>query len=54
MCGAKRCSKSQRNKPKGLILRQRNSSREAVYAKYGWLGMSDSLQFSHFFRFRIE
>ena len=39
---------------KGLIPRQRSSSREAVYAKYGWLGMTDSFQFSHFFRFRSE
>ena len=38
----------------GLIPRQRSSSREAVYAKYGWLGMTDSFQFSHFFRFRSE
>ena len=38
----------------GLIPRQRNSSREAFYAKYGWLGMTDSFQFSHFFRFRSE
>ena len=39
---------------KGLIPRQRNSSREAVYAKYGWLGLTDSFQFFHFFRFRSE
>ena len=39
---------------KGLIPRQGNSSREAVYAKYGWLGTTDSFQFSHFFRFRSE
>ena len=39
---------------KGLIPRQRNSSRETVYAKYGWLGMNDSIEFSHFFRLRSE
>ena len=39
---------------KGLIPRQRNSSRETVYAKYGWLGMNDSIEFSHLFRFRSE
>ena len=39
---------------KGLIPRQRNSSRETVYAKYGWLGMNDSIEFSHFVRLRTE
>ena len=39
---------------KGLIPRQRNSSQETVYAKYGWLGMNDSIEFSHFFRLRSE
>ena len=39
---------------KGLIPRQRNSSRETVYAEYGWLGMNDSIEFSHFFRLRSE
>ena len=39
---------------KGLIPRQRNSSRETVYAKYGWLGMNDYIEFSHFFRLRSE
>ena len=34
------------NVHKGLIPRQRNSSRETVYAKYGWLGMNDSIEFS--------
>ena len=38
----------------GLIPRQRNSSRETVYAKYGWLGMNDSIEFSHLFRLRSE
>ena len=32
--------------PKGLIPRQRNSSQEAVYARYGWLGMNGSIEFS--------
>ena len=41
------CSKSK--SAKGLIPRQRNSSRETVYAKYGWLSMNDSIEFSHFF-----
>ena len=31
---------------KGLIPRQRNSLREAVYAKYGWLHMNNSIEFS--------
>ena len=31
---------------KGLIPRQRNSSQEAVYARYGWLGMNGSIEFS--------
>ena len=45
---------SQLDYNKGLIPRQRNSSRETVYAKYGWLGMNDSIEFSHFFRLRSE
>ena len=32
--------------PKGLIPRQRNALREAVYAKYGWLHMNNSIEFS--------
>ena len=31
---------------KGLIPRQRNTSRETVYAKYGWLHMNNSIEFS--------
>ena len=31
---------------KGLIPRQRNSLREAVYAQYGWLHMNNSIEFS--------
>ena len=31
---------------KGLIPRQRNSSRETVYAKYGWLHVNNSIEFS--------
>ena len=31
---------------KGLIPRQRNALREAVYAKYGWLHMNNSIEFS--------
>ena len=38
----------------GLIPRQRNTSRETVYEKYGWLGMNDSIEFSHFFRLRSQ
>ena len=30
----------------GLIPRQRNTSRETVYAKYGWLHMNNSIEFS--------
>ena len=37
---------------KVLIPRQRNSSRETVYVKYGWLHMNNSIEFSHLFRFR--
>ena len=32
--------------PIGLIPRQRNSSRETVYAKYGWLHVNNSIEFS--------
>ena len=39
---------------KGLIPRRRNSSREILAAKYGWLHMSDSIEISHSFRFRSE
>jgi hypothetical protein len=42
------------SRPKGLITRRRNSLREFVSVKYGWLHMSDSMEFSHFFRFRSE
>ena len=31
---------------KGLIPRQRNTLRETVYAKYGWLHMNNSIEFS--------
>ena len=30
----------------GLIPRQRNSLRETVYAKYGWLHINNSIEFS--------
>jgi hypothetical protein len=33
---------------------RRNSLREIVSVKYGWLHMRDSIAFSHFFRFRSE
>ena len=33
--------------------RRRNSFREIMSAKYGWLHMSDSIDFGHFIRFRI-
>ncbi len=32
----------------------RNSSLEIMSAKYGWLHMSDSIEFSYFFRFRSK
>ena len=35
-----------RKKRKGLIPRQRNTSRETVYAKYGWLHMNNFFEFS--------
>ena len=31
---------------KGLIPRQRNTSRETVYAKYGWLHVNNSIEFA--------
>ena len=36
-------------KSKGLIPRQRNSSRETVYTKYGWLHMNNSIEFNSLF-----
>jgi hypothetical protein len=36
----------------GLIPRRRNSSRKIVSAKYGWLHMSDSIEFEIFFAFK--
>ena len=41
----------------GLIPRQRNTSRETVYAKYGWLHVNNSIEFSlreQKIRFAIE
>ena len=52
------CSREQirqvENRLKGLIPRRRKSSREIMSAKYGWLHMGDSFEFSHAFRFRSE
>jgi hypothetical protein len=45
---------SQPRLSKGLIPRRRNSSGEIVCAKYGWLHMSDSIEFALSFRFRSE
>ena len=39
-------SKKDLRKESGLTLRQRNSSRETVYAKYGWFHMNNSIEFS--------
>ena len=48
-----RCRLQRRVGSKGLIPRRRNSLREIVSEKYGWLQMNnDSIELSHFFRFR--
>ena len=39
-------SKKDLRKESALIPRQRNSSRETVYAKYGWFLMNNSIEFS--------
>ena len=37
-----------------LIPRRRNSSREIIFAKYGWLHMIESFEFVHILSFRSE
>ena len=53
----RKCYISLQKPYKGLIPRQRNTSRETVYAKYGWLHMNNSIEFSlreQKFRFASE
>ena len=39
---------------KGLIPRRRNSSRENIFAKYGWLHMIESFEIVNILSFRSE
>ncbi len=54
MRGIFRISPRKNSRGIGPIPPRRNSSREILRAKYGWLDMDDSFEFSHSFAFGLS